>query len=117
MAARFWQHTLGSIALASIPSLSSGIDAADCSGGDGCNEYVMLSGRALDSVQEMTVRIGGRHGEFQVTLNSQPGQMSYAIRLDRLWFAPLLGPHPSVTSETPGWTARLERRQTGDDLY
>jgi hypothetical protein len=118
IATRFWQATLGTSDLAFVPTLSSGVDAPSCGGGSGCHDYVILEGPEPQEVAVLGVRFAGRGGEFEVSLRSKPGQTRYAVRIDRLWFAPLLGPDPTVSADAPAdWSARVEGRKTGEDLY
>jgi hypothetical protein len=47
----------------------------------------------------------------------RPGATEYAVRLDRLWFAPFVGAAPQVATGVPGFKVRLEGHRSGDDLW
>lgn len=118
LAPEYWHARLGEpLSLGYVPAASGGDEADRCTGGDGCNAYAIIKGQpsARDQLIGFTVSGGGR--SFGVVLLGRPGQDEYAVRLDRLWFAPFVGPHPQVASGVPGFSARLERHRSGDDLW
>jgi hypothetical protein len=114
----YWRARLGEpLSLGYVPAASGGDDADSCTGGDGCNAYAVMKGRpsARDELLGFTVSGGGR--SFGVVLLGRPGQDEYAVRLDRLWFAPFVGPSPKVETGMPGFSVRLEGHRSGDDLW
>jgi hypothetical protein len=50
-------------------------------------------------------------------MKSLADQDVYAVRLDRLWFWPIIGPSPRITMSSPGYTVQVPRKQAGDSLY
>ena len=115
---RYWHKRLGEpLALGFVPAASSGADADDCDiGDDGCNAYVVLEGKPTRQ-DWLGVEISGHGRSFGVILLGRPGETEYAVRLDRLWFAPFVGPTPEVDTGIPGFEARLEGHRSGDDLW
>jgi hypothetical protein len=114
----YWRRRLGlPLGLGSVTASSDGEDAEACTGGDGCNAYAVLEGEPEERDQPLEMTISGRGGRFSVSVLGRPGENEYPVRIDRLWFAPFLGPRPRVQSETPGFQASLEHRRTGDDLW
>jgi hypothetical protein len=115
---RYWRSRLGdSLPLGFVPAASGGEDAERCSGGDGCNAYAVLEGTPTARGERLAMTISGRGRSFSVGALGRPGEEQYAVRLDRLWFAPLVGPSPRVEAASAGFEAALEHRRTGDDLW
>jgi hypothetical protein len=119
LAAEYWRSALGSpVRLGFIPSISDGDEAAECSGGTDCAPYALVRGDpSSEESERVKLRITGRAGPFDVLMRPRRGVTSYAIRLDHLWFWPLLGSRPRLETRTPGWTVRSARVLAGDDLY
>ncbi len=117
IAAAFWTARMGALEdLEYVPSLSTAAQSPTCSAGPGCARYVMADGRAAPtSLVVLDIRGDGR--AFEVEFRDRAGVADYPIRLDRLWFAPLVGPDPTVTSTTAGFTTRLIGFRTGGNLY
>jgi hypothetical protein len=114
----YWRPRVGDpVSLGYVPAASDGADAESCTGGPDCHSYAVLEGAPTVRDQPLELRVSGPGGEFRVALLGRPGETEYAVRLDRLWFAPLLGRSPRVETDVPGWSARLERHDTGDDLW
>jgi hypothetical protein len=114
----YWRKRLGEpLSLGYVPAASGGEDAESCTGGDGCNAYAVVRGdpSKRDELIGFTVSGGGR--DFGVVLLGRPGVTEYAVRLDRLWFAPFVGPSPKVATGLPGYSVRVERHRSGDDLW
>jgi hypothetical protein len=114
----YWRKRLGEpLSLGYVPAASGGEDADSCTGGDGCNVYAVVRGKpaARDELIGFTVSGDGR--DFGVVLLGRPGVTEYAVRLDRLWFAPFVGSSPRVATGQPGYSVRLERHRSGDDLW
>jgi hypothetical protein len=65
----------------------------------------------------MTFFIGGNGANYGVRLKIRAGVNEYPVRLNRLWFWPLLGAAPKVSSATSGFTATLAGLRSGDNLY
>jgi hypothetical protein len=116
--AAYWRSRIGDVTdLGFVPSASGADDAPTCSGGADCVPYGVLEGQAGARGGQVDLRITGRGQTFAVRMRTRPGVTAYPVRLDRLWFAPFVGPDPQVAAGTPGWTARREGRRTGDELY
>jgi hypothetical protein len=116
---RYWRERLGDpLSLGYVPAASGGADADDCDlGDDGCNAYAVLEGKPTQRDQPIGLVISGRGRSFGVIMLGRPGETEYAVRLDRLWFAPFVGPAPQVETGIPGFEARLEGHHSGDDLW
>jgi hypothetical protein len=119
LAADYWRSALGSsLRLGFIPSISDGDEAAECSGGPECAPYALVRGDpSSEEPERVKLRLTGRAGPFDVLMRPRQGVTSYAIRLDHLWFWPLLGSRPRLEALTPGWTVRSASVLAGDDLY
>jgi hypothetical protein len=119
LASGYWRARLGDpLSLGYVPGASSGDEDARCElGDDGCEAYAVLEGEpaARDQPLGLTITGGGR--TFGVIVLGRPGESEYAIRLDRLWFAPLVGAKPRVETGMPGFEARLAGHRAGDDLW
>lgn len=116
--ASFWTSQLGgSENLEYIPSFSQAASASTCSAGPDCVEYALVSGRARRALAGAGFVVSGNGHEFGVTLSLRSGVEDYPVRLDRLWFSPLVGPRPTLTSLTSGFTVRLVGLSTGGNLY
>ena len=117
---RYWRERLGTtVELGYIPSYSRADDAPKCEtlGSDrGCAPYALVESSSPDPGETVTLDVRGDAGSFEVTFRAREGVDEYPVRLDRLWFWPLLGESPEVASATPGWEARSSGLQTVD-LY
>jgi hypothetical protein len=116
----YWRSRLDTEDLGFIPAQSGGAGASACTGGQGCVPYAVVHGHTTKKLEKVLLRITGPDGTaFGAVLSTRTGQDTYAVRLDRLWFAALVGPSPRVEVQAPatGWSARLERHKTGDALY
>jgi len=100
-----------------VPSESDGASLDSCSGGAGCVPYAIVHGRPSGRGQWIVITVNGNGGDYRVLMRQRPPDDVYAVRLDRLWFWPIIGPAPRVTSSTPGFSVRVERKQAGDRLY
>jgi hypothetical protein len=100
-----------------VPSESDGASLDGCSGGAGCVPYAIVRGRPSGRGQWIIITVNGNGGDYPVLMRQRPEVDTYAVRLDRLWFWPIIGPAPRVTSSTPGFSVRVERKQAGDRLY
>jgi hypothetical protein len=116
---RYWHERLGEpLSLGYVPAASGGEDADSCDvGDDGCNAYAVLEGEPSQRDQPLGMVISGRGRSFGVIMLGRPGETEYAVRLDRLWFAPFVGSAPQVDTGVPGFEARLEGHRSGDDLW
>jgi len=115
--ARYWRTELGDGEdLGFIPSYSHAASSSRCSGGSGCVAYAVLRGSARTHAG-VTFSVSGSAGSFTVRLLARSGVDTYPVRLDRLWFWPLMGAHPTLRSLTPGFTVRGFRLRSGDNLY
>jgi hypothetical protein len=118
VAREYWRSRLGEpLPLGFVPASSDAEDAEQCASGDGCNAYAVIEGDPTARGQAVDMTISGRGQSFAVQLLGRPGEEEYPVRLDRLWFASLVGPNPAVDTSTPGFEGRLERRRSGDDLW
>lgn len=116
----YWRSRLDTLALGAIPGYSTADTAPVCDGGAGCVRYAMLRGHTDEPVEPVLLRITGPDGQaFGAVVNTTGDDDTYPVRLDRLWFSPIVGPDPRVEVQEPtaGWTAKVEGRRTGDDLY
>jgi hypothetical protein len=116
--AGYWHRNLGrSLKLLYVPSYSKALEAPACRGGPDCAEYVVARSHSpLDGQSvKLAFKVGSR--TFWAIFRARSGVDSYPVRLDRLWFWPMLGAHPRVRSATPGWRAHLAQLRDGDALY
>ena len=110
----FWKSQLGdSIDLGYIPSHA---DPPGRCRGD-CTEYAVVEGKAASKGDTIELEASGRGQRFAVVMKTRPRTPGYTIRLDRLWFWPLLGPGAKLTSKTPGWTVETRQGASDDRLY
>jgi hypothetical protein len=118
-ASRYWHERLGDpLSLGYVPAASDGADADDCDiVDDGCNAYAVLEGKPSQRDQPLGLVISGHGRSFGVIMLGRPGETEYAVRLDRLWFAPFVGAAPRVQTGVPGFKARLEGHRSGDNLW
>jgi hypothetical protein len=115
--AAYWRAELGAETnLGYIPSFSTAAASPGCAGGPGCVSYGVVRARVKSAVG-VGFEVAGRGQSFDVALDVRPGTETYPVRLDRLWFWPLVGAHATVRSLTPGVTVRVERLRSGDNLY
>ncbi len=119
IAVDFWRTRLGALNLGAVPRHSRADSAPACTGGPDCHLYAMLRGHTDSEHERVWLRVTGADGQaFAAAVDVWSHDDSYPVRLDRLWFWPLVGPSPRVEVQRPaGWTAKVEGRQTGDDLY
>jgi hypothetical protein len=102
--AGYWASRLGTaVDLGGIPSYSRGASLPP-----GRVPYALVSGSGAE-------RVTLQAGRYTVTFISRPGVRRYAIRLDRLWFWPLVR-GASLVSQTAGYSVRTAGRAS-DDLY
>ena len=115
----FWRDRLGTTTeLGTVPAYSKGIDHDRCESGGSCVDYAIVSGPKVERGKKVQFRIDGTAGPYAVTLSTRKHQRTYAVRLDRLWFWPLIGkPTSRLTSQTPEWTVQRVSVDAGDDLY
>jgi len=100
-----------------VPSESDGASLDACSAGAGCVPYAIVRGASAQRGREIVITFNGNGGDYPLLMRSRPKVDAYAVRLDRLWFWPIIGPAPRVSSSTPGFSVRVERKQAGDRLY
>jgi hypothetical protein len=118
VAAAYWRVRLGTeVDLGYIPSLSTAAHSSTCAGGSGCVPYLLVTGRAPRRGTRMRLTVTGGGASYTVDLTGRPGVSTYPIRLDRLWFWPLLGAQPRFASDTPGVMVRRVGLDSGDNLY
>jgi hypothetical protein len=79
--------------------------------------YAFLHGHPRKKGEALMLNVTGRGGTYPVLFRSETGTDTYPVRLDRMWFWPVIGPHPRVTSATPGFTVQVKRVDAGDSLY
>lgn len=113
---KYWTGRLGTIDLGFIPSISRGPTLERCSGGAGCVEYALVRGRARTKGQDIRLQVHSRRGDFEAVVRGRRDVDRYGVRLDRLWFWPLVGAS-RLESATPGFDARVVKVRAGDDLY
>jgi hypothetical protein len=114
----WWRsHFPNPLDLGYVPALSDGADQPACTSGPGCAPYAFLRGHPGKKGEPLFVAVRGRGGTYPVRMSAVPGTDVYAIRLDRLWFWPIIGPHPRITSGSPGYTVQMRRVRAGDRLY
>jgi hypothetical protein len=115
----YWRQRMGEVDLGYVPAHSSADSAPRCGGGPGCVQYAMVRGGAPVKDTRVRVRVTGSNGRsFVVVFHAKPGVGAYPIRLDRMWFAPMIDTAPAVRIEAPaGFTVTREGRRTHDALY
>jgi hypothetical protein len=117
IAAAYWTKRLGALVdLEYIPSVSSALGSPRCSGGASCVRYAMVRGHAAPG-SFITIDVHGGAYTYQVEFRARSGVEAYPIRLDRLWFSPLVGSDPAVKVITPGFVAGTIGLRTGGNLY
>ncbi len=97
--------------------MSDGASLPACTSGKGCVSYAIVRGRPRKTGEAIVLNVDGRGGRYPVLMRSRGGRDTYAVRLDRMWFWPIIGPHPRITSGTPGYTVQVRRVDAGTDLY
>lgn len=116
--AGFWRGALGGTEdLGYIPSFSTVEETQPCSGGTGCVPYVEFHGPARAAGSALAFVVTGNHRAYGVLMRARAGVSTYPVRLDRLWFWDLVGPHVTVAPLTPGYRARVVGRRSGGNLY
>jgi hypothetical protein len=114
----FWRAQLGgTVDLAYIPSFSDAASSPICSGGSDCVSYALVHGHPRAGNPGIGLVVSGNHDAFGVNLRMRSGVEDYPVRLDRLWFWPLVGPHVTVKSLTAGFSATVTGRRSGQNLY
>ena len=117
-AAGFWRSRLGAAEdLGYIPSFSDAASSPSCSAGPGCVRYSLMHGHAAGEGAAVSFAVSGNGATYTVTFRTRGGVEDYPMRLDRLWFWPLVGRTASLASLTPGFTARGVALRSGDNLY
>jgi hypothetical protein len=115
--AAFWSSQLGDdVDLEYIPSGSDAAQAPRCSGGLGCVRYAIVRGHAAPGSM-VNVHVSGDGHSYPFSFRVRGGVSVYPVRLDRLWFSAMVGPSPTVTTTTPGFTASGAARRSGANLY
>ena len=118
IATAFWRSRLGAIEdLGYIPSYSTAASSRPCSGGSGCVSYALVKRRGNEMNAVAQVAVVDRGLTYRIVLHARSGVDSYPVRLDRLWFWPLLGSSPTFRILTPGFTVDRVGFRTGDNLY
>lgn len=111
----FWTWRLGhKVDLGFVPSYAK--RPQDCQGSD-CTTYAVIRGKATKNGEVVKIEATGRGGHYAANLQTRPDTPSYTVRLDRLWFWPLLGPRARVSMKTPGWSVEIEQGKGDDRLY
>ena len=115
----FWRDQLGDdMDLGWIPALSDGDELPECDGGPDCVPYAIVTGSPDAPNEQLTMNVRGPDGrQVAVRMETAPGERSYAVRLDHLWFWPFVGPRPEVSADTPGFEAEVRMVEAGDRLY
>jgi hypothetical protein len=118
LAGAFFGAKMGTtVSLGYIPSLSGATASPRCNGGPGCVAYAVLheTNQVTGASQVLTITSG--HTTYGVTFQSRAGVEDYAVRLDRLWFWPLVSAHATFATTTPGDSVREVDLRSGDNLY
>lgn len=116
-ASAFWRSRLAaSEDLGYIPSLSAAGSARSCTGGPGCVQYALVTGSARNGVT-VTFRVESGSDTYSVAMRTRASAHESLVRLDRLWFWPLLGSNPSLVSASPGFEVRRVGLRSGENLY
>ena len=114
----YWASRLGlGLDLGFVPSLSAAAGAPTCSGGSGCVAYAVLHGTPFRTRAPLGFTIKSGRITYSVTFLAREGVTDYPVRLDRLWFWPLLAANPTFASVTPGFSVKHVSLRTGDNLY
>jgi hypothetical protein len=115
--ANFWSSQLGGgVDLEYIPSASGAAQASPCRGGPGCVRYALVRGHGAPGTMVYVHVSGGGH-TYPFSFKVRKGVSVYPVRLDRLWFSAVVGPRPTVTAATKGFTATDVGRRSGENLY
>jgi hypothetical protein len=115
--AAFWSSELGGgVDLEYIPSGSAAAQSPSCKGGADCVRYALARGHG-PAGSMVYLHVSGDGRSYPVSFRVRSGVGVYPVRLDRLWFSALVGPTPSVTASTPGFTATDAGFRSGGNLY
>lgn len=111
----FWRSRLGDqLDLGYIPSYAK--SPTTCSG-EGCVQYAIVRGKASKEGDQVELQASARGKRFNILLRARPDTSSYTIRLDRLWFWPMLGPHAQLTATSTDWTVERKQGKSDNRLY
>ena len=114
----FWRTHLGAFEnLGYIPSYSTAASSPTCKRAPGCVSYALVEGNGTGGALGAGIKVSGNGFTYTLTFNPRPGVSAYPIRLDRLWFSPLLGPNPRLESVTPGFSVKRVALRSGENLY
>jgi hypothetical protein len=97
--------------------MSTGADQTSCRSGTGCVPYAIVHGKPARSGQVVAFHVDGMGGRYPVVMRSVKGRDTMAVRLDRLWFWPIIGRHARISSDTTGYSLEVENKRAGDALY
>jgi hypothetical protein len=114
---QFWKTHFAPYDLGYVPADAAESDLPTCTSGPGCVPYAIVRGHPARSGEPIALKAVGHGGDYHVAFRSREGADTYAIRLDRLWFSPIIGPTPRLASTTPGYTLTIKRLRAGDALY
>ncbi len=113
----YWKSRLAAaVDLGGIPSYSRGAQRPRCSSGPDCVPYAIVTGAPTGSIARIEVEVSAPGGPFSVSFLPRPGVKRYAVRLDRLWFWPLVAGSAQLSSGTPGYAVQTVKVRS-DDLY
>jgi hypothetical protein len=114
----WWRsHFPNPLDLGAIPAMSTGADQTSCRSGTGCVPYAIVHGKPARSGQVVAFHVDGMGGRYPVVMRSVKGRDTMAVRLDRLWFWPIVGRHARISSDTTGYSLEVEDKRAGDALY
>lgn len=118
IASRFWQASLGTMELGYIPSYSAADELPACDEGRGCAPVAVLEHDGATPGELVGVQVTDAEGEqFAFNFRVREGVGSYPVRLDRLWFWPLVDGEPQLVAAAEGWSVEIVEVDGSDDLY
>lgn len=109
IAADYWRSRLaGTLGLGFIPSYAEA-PKGECTDVTECANYAVVTGQPKRNDQPIELDVKNGNHDYRVAFFSRSGVDTYTIRLDHLWFWPLLSSDLKLATPTPGWA--VTRRQ------
>ncbi len=118
IAADFWQASLGTMDLGYIPSYSKADELEPCDAEAGCAPVAVFENDAAPAGGGVGVHVSDAEGDrFGFVFRVREGVDQYPVRLDRLWFWPMIDGDPQLIAAAPGWSVEVVDVDGSDDLY